>query len=84
MASTAEELASQAELLQASIAFFKTGETRTVRPQGRKAAHNTADMRSTAIGLSRMNRGIHGGTKIDLDSSNAADARDCDFTTYEA
>ena len=95
MASTAEELSSQAEVLQSSIAFFKTGETQAVRiPQGRRTAHGRhamapakkSDARSTLSGLSSMNRAIQGsGTSIDLDANTGiADARDRDFSSYEA
>ena len=95
MASTAEELSSQAEVLQSAIAFFKTGEGQAVRaPQARKtapirhtvAAPKKSDTRSTASGLSKMSRAIQGnGTSIDLDTNTGgADARDRDFSTYEA
>jgi methyl-accepting chemotaxis protein len=95
MASTAEELSSQAEVLQSAVAFFKTGEGEPVRaPQARKtapirhavAAPKKSDTRSTASGLSKMSRAIQGsGTSIDLDANiGSADARDRDFSTYEA
>lgn len=95
MASTAEELSSQAEVLQSAIAFFKTGETQVARaPQGKKAAQvrhavaapKKSDARPTATGLSKLNRAIQGsGTSIDLDTNTgSADARDRDFSTYEA
>jgi methyl-accepting chemotaxis protein len=90
MASTAEELSGQAELLQSSIAFFKTGEAQTIQPsRNRKPGRPTtksADARSTAASLSQMHRVLKGnGPVIDLDSaSGAADARDRDFTAYEA
>jgi hypothetical protein len=95
MASTAEELSSQAEVRQSAIAFFKTGEAQAVQaPQGRKAApvrHTVpapkkSEARSTASGLSKMSRAIQGnGTSIVLDANTgSADARDRDFSTYEA
>ena len=94
MASTAEELSGQAEVLQSSIAFFKTGEAQAVRtPRPGKPAPvshaaavlRKADPRSSAASLSKMQRAIQRGTNIDLDSNNGgADARDRDFTNYEA
>lgn len=95
MASTAEELSSQAEVLQSSIGFFKTGEKQAVRaPQSRRAAplHRSAppskpaNTRSATVSLAQLQRAVQpGGTSIDLDSNNgSADARDRDFTTYEA
>jgi methyl-accepting chemotaxis protein len=94
MASTSEELSGQAQILQSSIAFFRTGETQMARPpQAKKAApvrHAAAapkkvDGRSTTAGLSRMNRAVQGGgTSIDLDANTGgADAHDREFSTYE-
>jgi methyl-accepting chemotaxis protein len=94
MASTAEELSSQAEVLESAIAFFKTGQAQRVGPRhGRRTAQNrltagsrSADSRSTTIALSKLHRAVEtGGPSIDLDSNNgSADARDRDFTTYDA
>jgi methyl-accepting chemotaxis protein len=95
MASTAEELSSQAEVLQSSIAFFKTGETLRVKvPQGRRSTQvrsakpnsTMAEQRSAALGLTKLQRAVKaGGPSIDLDSNNGSpDARDRDFTVYEA
>jgi len=95
MASTAEELSSQAEVLQSSIAFFKTGEKQPVRtPHSPKVAltrrfappAKPASARSATNSLAHLQRAVQpGGTSIDLDGNNGgADARDRDFTTYEA
>jgi len=86
MASTAEELSGQAEVLQSAIAFFKTGEALRPRaPQGRGTAE-LAGPRATAAALAQMHRAIKGvGTNIELGAnSGGADARDRDFTAYEA
>jgi methyl-accepting chemotaxis protein len=93
MASTAEELSSQAEVLQSSIAFYKTGETqqfaavparRNIRTQSGTARRAPAP-KSTALVLSQMHRAIKGGgTTIELDTSSGSDAHDREFTTYES
>jgi methyl-accepting chemotaxis protein len=94
MASTAEELSGQAEVLQSTIAFFKTGETQRVQSsRNRKpvrpvpAAPKGGDTRSTSASLSQMHRALKGGggAIIDLDSNaGGSDSRDRDFTAYEA
>ena len=50
------------------------------------AVSKTAGPRATAAGLSQMHRAIRGGgTSIELDNNHgSADARDRDFTSYEA
>ncbi len=96
MASTAEELSSQAEVLQSAIAFFKTGEKQAARvPQSRKECAGPPLRAAPQAGRCRaplqprwakLQRAVHpSGTSIDLDSNNgSADARDRDFTAYEA
>ncbi len=95
MAATGEELAGQAQVLQSSMGFFKTGEPQEARaPQRRStlrtrqapASHKPAGARSTASALSQMSRAVkNGGLSIDLDSNNGStDARDADFTAYES
>ncbi len=83
MASTAEELSSQAEVMQSSIAFFKTGDKPQVaasRPRRPAAAQ------AMGVGLSKIQRAVGvGGARIELDSnSGSADARDHEFSAYEA
>ena len=95
MASTAEELSSQAEVLQSTIAYFRTGETQRARtPQSKKAlqtcpaaaAPKRADSRSAAAGLSHLQQAIKGGgAAIELETNGGStDSRDRDFTPYEA
>ena len=89
----AEELSSQAEVLQSTIAFFKTGDTQRVQPsRNRKparpapVAHKTADPRAATASLSQMHKALKGnGAMIDLGSnSGGADSRDRDFAAYES
>ena len=93
MASTSEELSSQAEVLQSTIGFFKTGDTHPARKsQGRKLHHGAPSPAkasgaplATTAGLAKMRRAVESaGVSIDLDSkTGGADARDRDFAPYE-
>jgi methyl-accepting chemotaxis protein len=93
MASTAEALSSQAEVLRSAIAFFKTGEPQ--QPAAVQSKHHTRTRaapalrqppapRPPALGLSQMQRAIKAaGTTIELDTnSGGADAHDQDFKVY--
>ncbi len=93
MASTSEELSSQAEVLQSTIAFFKIAEVHgAASPQARRpvparqpAVSRSSDARATAAGLSKLSRVVKSaGPSIELDRNNGgADAHDRDFTVYQ-
>ncbi len=87
MASTAEELASQAELLQSAIAFFKTGTDDGERRSLPKTTVKTKPrMKMPAAGLAPLHQAIgSSGANIELGkNTGATDARDREFTDYEA
>jgi len=84
MASTSEELSGQAEILQSTIAFFKTGEEQQVRPS--KGARRAGSPGATTATLKNMQQVFkRGGASIQLGSNHGnADARDRDFAPYQA
>ena len=81
MASTAEELSSQADVLQSSIAFFKTGETYQSPPRLDRGSarnrqslpiHKTAKVQSSAASLSKLQRSVSTkSSEINLDDDHA-------------
>jgi methyl-accepting chemotaxis protein len=93
MASTSEELSGQAEILQSTIAFFKTdgGEQASAKERrhparpGRKPPAPTSAS-SIAKGLVRMNRAVEtGGSTIELaGDSGGAEALDREFARWES
>jgi methyl-accepting chemotaxis protein len=99
LASTAQELSSQAEALQAAIAFFKlddgrrpqTAQIRRVAPAPvsaprKMAGSKPARPQSTAASLAQMSRAIKSsGPKIDLNpDAGGADDRDREFAPFPA
>jgi methyl-accepting chemotaxis protein len=93
MAATATELSSQAEVLQSSIGFFNTGESRLPAnppnrrsPIGRPLANKKPSISRSSVGLKKLQSAVKGpGMSIELDAnSGGADTRDHDFTTYES
>jgi methyl-accepting chemotaxis protein len=92
MSSTAEELASQAEELQASISFFKIDNGSGYRREG-KALHAgaranvrvthkpiVAHLNTGEITEAAVDKGIH--LKMDATQATANDAEDSDFERY--
>jgi methyl-accepting chemotaxis protein len=98
MASTSEELSGQADVLQSTMGFFKTGDDRQTRQtRTRRAASGfqtrpkatgakTAAGYSTTASLTKMQHAVNaGGTSIELDSNNGSvDSRDLDFAPYQS
>jgi methyl-accepting chemotaxis protein len=93
MASTAEELASQADMLQSSIGFFKLedaprGAPRPVAKPSSQTHRQPALLHSArtrpAADLTSLQRAVKfTGPKIDLESNSGdADSQDREFTTY--
>ncbi len=95
MASTAEELSSQAEVLQAAVEFFKLDETQrsgaaprrtpaVARP--RRTAPVKLDPPPATAGLAHLHRSLQAsGAGIAMDThAGSADARDRDFSPYQA
>jgi len=82
MAATAEDLSSQAQVLQSSINFFKisNGPRRYVPPTAPKA-QAPAKKAQPSSSLGNLRRAVKpGGVDIDLEAS--ADSLDSEFTRY--
>ena len=94
MAATATELSSQADVLQSTISFFNTGESRSSSHQSiRKSSSSrppargkVSAPRTSTPGLTELQRAVKSsGTSIDLNSNNGSpDSRDHEFTSYES
>jgi methyl-accepting chemotaxis protein len=86
MASTAEELASQAQQLQGSIAFFKVGATTTApatAPAAKKAgAPARAVNRSPASAPARNGRNETVTIALGETRNGPKDSRDSEFENY--
>jgi methyl-accepting chemotaxis protein len=91
MASTAEELSSQSEQLQATISFFKTGETgalrkaSTIRPSAAnlkfQVVHLAPKPRAVAAGAVAQNAGV--ALKMGAEHAKGnGDAKDGEFETF--
>jgi methyl-accepting chemotaxis protein len=87
MASTAEELASQAEILQNSIGFFKLGTDNRPQAQSRPVARARAKAAVAHISAGssgNLHKTKAGGAGIELGSNTGIpDAHDKDFSAYD-
>jgi methyl-accepting chemotaxis protein len=93
MASTAEELSGQAEVLQSTIAFFKIGDAHQARsalvgkpPVARAHAKPISPKAGdrSASSLAKMQRAVNlAGTGIELGVEGAADSADRDFAPFQ-
>ena len=92
MAASSEELSSQAEILQSSIAFFKMQDsTHQWHPSKREPARPAAKSRpsgphSSSQSLAKLQHGVKNagaGVAIELgENTGTQDAQDREFTSY--